>query len=155
VKDLRSEAGQGFTLIELAMAIAILGILAGIALPSYSRSIEKARVTKAIAEVSELHKEIELYKTIRKALPDTFNEIHRGSLVDPWGNPYQYLNFTKNTETENFRKDRFGVPLNKHYDVYSMGRDGESEPSITEQTSHDDVIRANDGLFIGLASEFQ
>lgn len=155
VKDLRSEAGQGFTLIELAMAIAILGILAGIAVPSYSRFIEKARVTKAIAEVTELQKDIELYKTIQKAFPDTLNEIGRGSLVDPWSNPYQYLNFAKTTETASIRKDRFDVSLNKKYDVYSTGRDGESEPSITEQTSHDDVIRASDGAFIGLASEFQ
>ena len=155
MEDLRSGTGQGFTLIELAMAIAILGILAGIAVPSYSRFIEKARVTKATAEVSDLQKEIERYKTMRKALPETLNEIGMGSLLDPWGNPYQYLNFAKTAETASIRKDRFGVSLNKDYDVYSMGRDGESGTSITEQTSHDDVIRANDGVFIGPASEFQ
>jgi general secretion pathway protein G len=35
-----------------------------------------------------------------------------------------------------------------------MGKDGESVEPLTAQKSHDDVIRANDGGFVGLAVEF-
>jgi hypothetical protein len=52
------------------------------------------------------------------------------------------------------RKDRFLHPINSDYDLYSMGKDGESVEPLTAQKSHDDVIRANDGSFVGLAVEF-
>jgi general secretion pathway protein G len=46
------------------------------------------------------------------------------------------------------------VPINSTYDLYSMGKDGKTKAPITAQDSRDDIIRANDGLFIGLASDF-
>ncbi len=52
------------------------------------------------------------------------------------------------------RKDRFLVPINSDYDLYSKGRDGESVAPLTAKKSHDDVIRANDGAFVGLAVNF-
>ncbi len=52
------------------------------------------------------------------------------------------------------RKDRFLHPINSDYDLYSMGKDGESVEPLTAKKSHDDVIRANDGSFVGLAVEF-
>lgn len=52
------------------------------------------------------------------------------------------------------RKDRFLVPINSDYDLYSKGRDGESVAPLTAKKSHDDVIRANDGTFVGLAVNF-
>jgi general secretion pathway protein G len=44
--------------------------------------------------------------------------------------------------------------LNTDYDLYSMGKDGKTKGPLTAKDSHDDVIRANDGRFIGLASEY-
>ncbi|MEK6802752.1 MAG: prepilin-type N-terminal cleavage/methylation domain-containing protein [Nitrospirota bacterium] len=52
------------------------------------------------------------------------------------------------------RKDRLLHPINSDYDLYSMGKDGESVEPLTAKKSHDDVIRANDGSFVGLAVEF-
>jgi general secretion pathway protein G len=144
----------GFTLLELLVVIAILGTLAGIAIPAYHSYIEKARITKAIAEISILQKEIAAYEIDKTALPNTLNDIGRGTLLDPWGNPYQYLNFADVKEKGKMRKDRFLVPLNSDYDLYSMGKDGTSQPPLTAKASHDDIIRANDGRYIGLASEY-
>jgi general secretion pathway protein G len=52
------------------------------------------------------------------------------------------------------RKDRFLVPINSDFDLYSMGKDRESVAPLTAKQSHDDIVRANDGAFVGLASEF-
>jgi len=52
------------------------------------------------------------------------------------------------------RKDRFLVPINTDFDLYSMGKDGESVPALTAAKSRDDVVRAANGAFIGLASKF-
>jgi general secretion pathway protein G len=144
----------GFTLIELMVVIAIIGTMSAIAIPAYQGYIEKARIAKAIAEIDIMQGEIVAYQTDKGELPDTLNDIGRASLLDPWKNPYQYYNFTDDTGKGNMRKDRFMVPLNTDYDLYSMGKDGKSKPPLTAKDSHDDVIRANDGRFIGLASEY-
>jgi len=52
------------------------------------------------------------------------------------------------------RKDRFLVPLNSDYDLYSNGKDGDSKPPLNAKESHDDVVRANNGAYIGLASQY-
>ncbi len=52
------------------------------------------------------------------------------------------------------RKDRFLHPINSDYDLYSMGKDGRTTEALTAKMSHDDIIRANDGGFVGLASQF-
>jgi general secretion pathway protein G len=35
-----------------------------------------------------------------------------------------------------------------------MGEDGESRAPFTAQASHDDIVRAGDGKYVGLVSEF-
>lgn len=144
----------GFTLVELLLAIAILGTLAGIAVPVYTFQVAKARITKAIAEIGILQKEIAEYETRTLVLPNTLNDIGRAALLDSWGNPYQYLNIPTVGGMANVRKDRWLVPLNSDYDLYSMGKDGKSKPPLTAAASHDDVIRANNGTYIGMASEY-
>lgn len=52
------------------------------------------------------------------------------------------------------RKDRFLVPINSDYDLYSMGPDGDSMPALQTQVSRDDIIRASDGAFYGIAENF-
>jgi general secretion pathway protein G len=38
--------------------------------------------------------------------------------------------------------------------LYSMGKDEKSRPPLTAQMSRDDIVRANDGNFIGMAAEY-
>ena len=45
-------------------------------------------------------------------------------------------------------------PLNSTHDLYSMGKDGDGQAPLTAKASRDDTIRANDGGYIGLASEY-
>jgi general secretion pathway protein G len=89
-----------------------------------------------------------------KNLPLSLADVGMGNLLDPYGNPYEYLNFATAKGKGSFRKDRFLVPINSDYDLYSKGQDGDSVAPLTAAKSRDDIIRANDGGFIGLASQY-
>lgn len=65
---------SGFTLVELLVTVAILGILAAIAFPSYSAYVQKSKRSDALAAVSQAAANQEKYfamngKYIAKAEP--------------------------------------------------------------------------------------
>ena len=83
----------GFTLIELMIVVAILGILGGIGIPAYMTYLEKAKVITAVAEIKMIMTEIEAYKAINDGgLPADLSVVAYQDFLDPWGNPYQYVN---------------------------------------------------------------
>ncbi len=75
-------------------------------------------------------------------------------MLDPWGQAYRYFNIMTAKGKGNLRKDKALNPINSDFDLYSMGKDGDSKLPLTPKVSHDDIIRARDGKFIGLASDF-
>lgn len=143
-----------FTLIEILITVAIMLTVSAIAIPNPMAAMDQARVARAVSEIYTLEDEITLYVDANSTYPDSLSDIGYGSLLDPWGNPYQYLNHATMHGNGHARKDRFLVPLNSDYDLYSMGKDGVSVPPITGQPSQDDIIRASNGAYVGLASQF-
>ena len=52
------------------------------------------------------------------------------------------------------RKDHFLVPVNSDFNLYSMGADGQTQTPFTAARARDDIVRANDGGYVGLASDY-
>jgi len=146
---------RGLTMIELMLALAIMAILVAVALPAYSDYRERVRVAQAVIDIGNLQTQINHYIDDNRAPPDSLARIGRGGMLDPWGRPYQYLDLTDKGSTGAARKNRSLVPINSQYDLYSMGKDGASVGPLTAKQSRDDIVRANDGKFIGLAQDYE
>lgn len=55
IRKLRSKAEQGFTLIELMIVVAIIGILAAVAIPAFMKYIKKSKTTEARQFVKKIY----------------------------------------------------------------------------------------------------
>lgn len=145
---------QGFTVAELVIALAIIGVLGLLASTSYNRYVDRTRVYQAGVDIGGLQMAIKQYEVNNLVLPDDLAVIGQATKLDPWGRPYVYVNLQGKNGNGSARKDHKLNPLNSDYDLYSLGKDGLTKPQITQKESLDDVIRAHDGAFIGLASDF-
>ncbi|GAB4166473.1 MAG: prepilin-type N-terminal cleavage/methylation domain-containing protein [Geothermobacteraceae bacterium] len=66
---------RGFTLIELMIVMSIIGILLTIAVPSYKRSVIKARETVLMEDLYQMRRSIDAYFTDNNRYPDSLDEL--------------------------------------------------------------------------------
>jgi general secretion pathway protein G len=132
----------------------IVGTLSSMAAPTLQRAREQAEQAAAMAELRIMSAELLVYMEINFAPPVSLAAIDRADLLDPWGNPYYYLSLVDVKGKGSMRKNKFLVPLNTDFDLYSAGPDGETKPPLTTKVSQDDILRALDGGFFGVAEDF-
>ena len=110
----------GFTLVELLVVVAIIGILGTIAIQNVKANIDKTNETAARATVQSVSEAVPSYYIGKKRMPTSLNQLVEGSdddppileggegaLEDPWGNELKY------------------EIKGKRYVVISAGADGE------------------------------
>jgi len=121
------ESGEaGFSLLEILVAIAIMGILLSLVVINVLPAQDQAMVQKARADIATLEQALDAYRLDMREYPsseaglqalvtaprDAANYRDGGYIRrlpdDPWGNPYQYVYPGQN-----------GM-----LDIYSLGRDG-------------------------------
>ncbi len=124
-----------------------------IAIPGFVGYVDRANNAEAIGDIGTLSLQIAQWQTNFGRLPNTLAEAGLDGRTDPWGRPYVYLNIG-NANPGQVRRDKNLNPVNTDYDLYSMGKDGETTTAFTAQKARDDVVRANNGRFLGLAEDY-
>lgn len=123
----RFSISKGFTLLELLVVVAIIGLLAGYVGPKYFGQLGKAEVKAARAQISALEKALDHYRLDTGHYPTTEQGLvvlikkpagesskwagpylQKDIPLDPWGKPYAYKSPGEHGE----------------FDLLSYGRDG-------------------------------
>ena len=146
---------RAFTLLELMVTVAVVSISTTVAVPMYGEFVERSQISTVIVEIKYIEAAIER-RLSDNGYPDSLADIFTEVPIDPWGAEFQYLriNGVGNNGKGKNRKDHSLVPINSDYDLYSMGPDGRSVPPLTAKHSRDDIVRANNGGFVGIATDY-
>ena len=150
---IQKSSHSGITVIELMVVIAIVGLLATVALPAYQDYIKRAEINQAASDIQSIAILIINYQLSNNEYPADLSTLKVDSWEDPWGNPYEYVNHDT-APPGHRRKDKNLVPINNDFDLYSTGEDGGSSPPLTASQSRDDIVRANNGGYVGLAEKY-
>ncbi len=146
---------RGFTTVVLLIAIAIVAITSAVALPFYDAYAERAERSQAAADLMRIDMADERFSMQNFNFPDSLADIGLNGLLDPWGQPYAYLRIDGGGNVQGqVRKDRNLNPINSDFDLYSVGPDGRSVAPLTARNSRDDIVRAGNGSFFGVAEDF-
>jgi len=147
---------NGFGLLELMVVLVIAMLLVSLSVPGYSAFTERAKIARAVGDIESLGHAIDQFRLAHDdRIPLTLGELGVDIPDDPWGLPYEFLIIdAADPGKGEFRKDGKINRLNSDFDLYSRGKDGDSKGPLNAKASRDDVVRANNGAFIGLGEDY-
>jgi general secretion pathway protein G len=149
---MNTRALQSVTKRDVVALFAALLLLGSLAIPAFTGYVERSRVARAVSEIGTLSLQLYRFERDTSTLPASLAEAGLGG-DDPWGRPYVYRRAADASRTQ-LRKDGEFAPLNSDFDLYSLGPDGESAIALPAAPSQDDVVRAANGAYIGLALNY-
>lgn len=81
-----TKKADGFTLVELIVVIAILGVLAGIVVPRFMNTTKATRGSKIIADINACESAVNIYYSRNGVFPESSDSLVGNYLAD-WPNP--------------------------------------------------------------------
>ena len=119
--------GAGFTLAELLVVVALIGVLASVAIPSFTNFSFKARRAEALMALRQLFELQATYYSNRNEYSDSFRELgfgmHGGTLLADGSYEGPYYSYTLQTWDVNGQS-------NANYRVTATGDIDPSDPVL-------------------------
>jgi general secretion pathway protein G len=135
-------ARAGFTLIEIMVVIAIIGLLLTVVAPNVWNKLRQAKVTTTKMKMNNVKNAVGDYRNDYSKVPDTLEQLLEPSeknvgeaylekqdqLLDAWENPFRYTKIS-----------------NSKFDIVSLGADGMEggENDDRDLSINDDAMPAN------------
>jgi general secretion pathway protein G len=146
------ERQRGVTLLELLAVAAVIAVLGAFAIPAFNNYVERARTARVISDLGTISLLVYRWQLGTNRFPATLADAGI-AMTDPWGRAYEYMP-VEGTPQNQLRKDHNLHPINTDFDLYSVGPDGRTRKPLTAQDSRDDIIRANNGAYVGVAANY-
>jgi len=145
---------RGFTLTEIMIATALVALLCAMALPAVTAVVDEARINRAVNDIGATSIRIYKWRARNGSFPKTLAQAGIAMPTDPWGRPYVY-EIASEPPPAGGKLARNTGHMNSDFDLYSLGADGRPAGlGAGDSSSLDDVLRARNGAFIGLASDY-
>ena len=145
VNTRRHSTSPGFSLIELLIVVAVIGLISAIAIPNLITAIQRARQTRSMADLKTIARAVSLYEQDSAGFPIETSLVNvenlRSSLqgymgdfkaTDGWRRPFMYISDGRN------------------YTLISYALDGVASLPYTTGPIHlleDDIVLSN-GIFV-------
>ena len=117
---------RGFTLIELLVVVLIIGILASVALPQYTKAVAKSRYSQLITAGKSLKDAMEVYYMANGNYPQYWGDLDiefKGCTADPSA---RYMLWCDNFAVDMFKSNDVNLNL---FDTHGLPNNGKNMPS--------------------------
>ena len=149
---------------RIAAAAALFSVVICAGAFGYAAALSRARLTRAIDDIREIEQRALNFALTTGDLPPSLQVIG-WRRDDPWGGAYEYrdLQVRHDSGADDAaeqgpaarRKDRRHRDLNTDFDLYSRGPDRATHPQLGSPEAEDDIVRAANGGFVGVAGQYE